>query len=214
MLEDKLPEDQRLELLFFRGSGPVAWLIRLLSRAEYPNMPAVPAHVAIRVEQPSKALCASVRASMYVESIISGVRAMPFWRANLCGLLCIVTIPGLSVDNGNWWLLRQIGDPYDYWAIALDILYRCIGKRQHMRLQIYSTDRWDCSRLVCGYLHQAGVIFSQSDWPEWPSDVLATASAIPGATVRWAQEIECAERPEESYVDYQTPIGSGGCGAP
>lgn len=136
-------------LLFSRGSGPASAMIRRWTKSEF-------AHVAPVISAPGVSAPSANDGSLaydcfwgylLTERSITQADAAETW----------VELPWIDAASRQPWIDAQVGKPYDYKAVLIDIFCRFLGGGLH----VYDSQQgcWDCSRL--------GAVFADVEATAW-----------------------------------------------
>lgn len=144
-------------LLFYRGTGIVAWFIRFWTKSKY-------SHVAPAVFVSGKT-DAMYAYDAYWSTGVTRRLVTPAYPADL-----VQAIP--AEQWATWgklnWLEAQVGKPYDRWSI----IFIGITKRSPKWLHIYISRQgeWICSRLACVFAGYEQLAWGLT-WPPSPEDI-------------------------------------------
>jgi len=147
---------------FFARRGVASWLTRWFTQRRNQPFAVVPSHCGISVTENGK--------STYYEAIVSGVKSEPLLSVTHLEKAQWVEVSVLDVHACAAFLDAQVGKPYDWSAILLDVFG--VGTPRWVQIKDLRTDKWDCSRLVMAALNAGSLMFETAHLPESPNDLL------------------------------------------
>ena len=142
-------------LVFYRGVGLFAALTRWFTRSPF-------AHCAVRIGGEGSP-------AVLYEAIVTGVQVREWGRPE-DKAATVVVLP----DSGEGarvaaFLAQQVGKPYDFLAILLDVLGRFFGIVRRVRWQ--TKREWTCSRLCAWAVNLSGAVSVDTALPATPGDL-------------------------------------------
>ena len=120
-----------------------------------------------------------------IEAVIGGVQQV---CRDDSGLLCTAF---LACDYRHYdaaidFAFRQVGKPYDFYALVLDMVWLACGRSRYIHLRDNDRVRWDCSRLCEAAAWRAGRRYRLGfDAPAMPVTLLEELMADPCVRVVW-----------------------------